>query len=158
MYLFPGTHYEVTARWPVRLLAAVPEKHLPIHAGPLEFRSGSQPLGRWDGRELTILPGYACDGYSPVIRVCGRWLRLTPTPRAGLWPAVLHDFLRQFLATPGCPWSREDSDEWFYNALTSGGLTNHLAGTYYGAVAGPFGSAFMRLTRRPDPALNIIPI
>lgn len=155
MFLTQGTHYEVTDRWPVRMLAAVAAP-LPLRAAPFELLTGDTQLARWDGKTLTILPGYACDGYSPVIRFCGRWLRLTPVPRAGLWPAVLHDALRQMLPLPGCPFTRKDSDDWFYNALTAGGLQRDYAGIYHGAVAGPVGTAWLRLTRRaPNPDLSL---
>lgn len=154
--LILGTHYATTDRWPVVMLAAVAVE-LPIQSPPMDVHSGDLHLARWDGRFFSILPGYACDGYSPVIRICGRWLRLTPTPCAGLFPAVLHDALRQFLPVPGCPWGRADTDAWFYNALRAGGLPRHHAGIYHGAVAGPIGTAWLTLTRSPDPRLRITP-
>ena len=154
--LQPGTHYQVTDRWPVVMAAAVGSP-LPIQSPPLDFFAGPLQLARWDGRVFSILPGYACDGYSPVLRICGRWVRVTPIPRAGLWPAVLHDCLRQFLLAPGCPWTRQDTDAWFYSALTAGGLHRHHAGIYHGAVAGPLGTAWIAITRTPDPTLSITP-
>lgn len=155
--LQPGIHYQSSERWPVILIAAVGTP-LPIQSPPLDFYAGERHLARWDGRIFTVLQGYACDGYSPVVRMFGRWVRLTPTPRrAGLWPSVLHDCLRQFLLTPGCPWTRQDSDAWFYDALLAGGLDRHRAGIYHGAVAGPLGSAWIALTRTPDPSLRIAP-
>jgi hypothetical protein len=154
--LQPGTHYATTDRWPLVMTAAV-GCQLPIQAEPLDFHSGDLHLARWDGRFFTVLPGYACDGYSPVIRLCGRWVRITPVPKAGLWPAVLHDALRQFQAVAGCPWTRRDTDAWFYDALLAGGLHPHHAGIYHGAVAGPLGTAWMSLTRRVDPRLSIVP-
>jgi hypothetical protein len=151
-----GTHYAITDRWPVLMLAAIATP-LPIQSEPIDLHAGDLHLARWDGRFFTILPGYACDGYSPVIRVCGRWVRLTPTPRAGLWPPVLHDALRQFLPVPGCPWSRRDTDAWFYDALRAGGVRPHHAGIYHGAVAGPLGTAWLHITRTQDPTLRITP-
>jgi hypothetical protein len=154
--LKPGEHYDIGTRWAV-ILRAMVSTPLPLRAEPHDFLSGQQVLARWDGREFHVMPGYACDGYSPVIRICGRWVRLTPTPPCGLWPAVLHDVLRQFLSVPGCPWSRAESDAWFYEALHSGGLHPHHAGIYHGAVAGPLGSAWLRLTRTRDLRLRITP-
>jgi hypothetical protein len=154
--LHPGTHYRTSDRWPV-IMTAVVGSALPIQSPPLDFHAGPLHLARWDGRIFSVLPGYACDGYSPVLRVLGRWLRITPTPRAGLWPAVLHDCLRQFLLAPGCPWTRQDTDSWFYAALAAGGLHRHHAGIYHGAVAGPLGTAWIALTRTPDRSLRIVP-
>jgi hypothetical protein len=154
--LSPGTHYRTSDRWPLVMTACV-STPLPLRAAPLDFHAGTLHLARWDGDFLTILPGYACDGYSPVIRICGRWVRITPTPACGLWPAVLHDLLRQFLPIPGCPWTRQDTDNWFYAALTAGNLHPHHAGLYHGAVAGPLGTAWIAITRTPDPTLSITP-
>jgi hypothetical protein len=155
--LTEGIHYRVTDRWPLVMARRV-STPLPLVSEPLDFQAGRQVLARWDGRILTVMPSYACDGYSPVLRLFGRWIRLTPTPpTAGLWPAVLHDILRQFHRTPGCPWSRVETDAWFYDSLRAGGLSPHHAGIYHGAVAGPLGTAYIRLTRTPDPTLRITP-
>ena len=59
--------------------------------------------------------------------------------------------------TPGCPWTRQDTDAWFYDAMIAGGLHPHHAGIYHGAVAGPVGTAWLKLTRQPDPKLTIRP-
>lgn len=154
--LKPGTHFKVTDRWPVVITTTV-SSPLPIQSEPMDFLSGDLHLARWDGSSFSILPGYACDGYSPVLRFFRRWLRLTPTPSAGLWPSVLHDCLRQFLPVAGCPWDRRAADDWFHSALVAGGLHPHHAGIYHGAVAGPLGTAYIRLTRTVDPALRIAP-
>lgn len=150
-----GEHYRIGRRWAVMMTADV-STPLPITAAPLDFLSGDQRLVTWDGERLHVLAGYACDGYSPVIRLCGRWIRITPIPPAGLWPAILHDALRQFVGVPGCPWNRRNSDDWFYDALITGGIWRHHAGLYHAAVAGPVGSAWLHLTLRPDPSLRII--
>lgn len=152
--LQPGTHFTITDRWPVVMTAAVGVP-LPIQSEPLDFHSGDLHLARWDGEFFHVLPRYACDGYSPVIRVWGRWVRLTPVPGCGLWPAVLHDVLRQFNAVPGCPWSRVDTDNWFFDSLIAGGVRLPIAGAYHEAVAGPLGTAWIRMTRSPDPALRV---
>ena len=149
-----GTHYATTDRWPVVMTAAV-SSPLPIQSDPLDFLAGDLHLARWDGEFFHILPGYACDGYSPVLRILGRWVRITPAPACGLWPAVIHDALRQFLPVPGCPWTRRDTDNWFFDALTAGGVGQRIAGAYHQAVAGAFGTAWINLTRTPDPALRI---
>jgi hypothetical protein len=157
MLLTHGTHYQITERWPVVIRVPL-ATGLPIASPPLDFLSGNQLLGTLDADRLTIMPGYACDGYSPVFRLCGRWVRLTPVPPAGLWPAVLHDFLRQFQAVPGCPWNRKNTDDWFYDALTAGGTWHRQAGLYHAAVAGPAGTAWIKLTRKTDLHLAIRPL
>ena len=131
----PGDH-DSSARWPV-ILKQTAGAELPISGPPVDFLAGTRRLASWDGTRFHIHQGYACDGYSPVLRLFGRWIPITPIPACGLWPAILHDALRQFLPVPGCPWTRQDTDEWFYNALIAGGLTPHHAGLYHGAVAGP---------------------
>jgi len=155
-YLKPGTHYQVTDRWPL-LMKAMVSTPLPLDAPPMDFLSGDLLLASWTGKDFQVHPGYACDGYTPVLRLCRRWVCITPTPAAGLWPAVLHDALRQFMNVTGCPWTRQQTDAWFYDALTAGGLPPHLAGIYHGAVAGPLGTAWIRLSRRRDPRLRIAP-
>jgi len=152
-----GENYTVGDRWPV-VVSAVISTPLPRDFPDLDFLSGGRVLATLRGAVFSILPGYACDGFSPVIRLGrGRFLRITPTPRCGLFPAVLHDALRQFIDTPGCPWTRYDTDVWFYRSMVVGGLTDHHAGIYHGAVAGPLGTAWLALTRTPDPRLCIRP-
>ena len=153
--LIDGEDYKAEGRWPVvtRRVISAP---LGFDLGAVyEFYSGPHLLGRHERGKLTICKRYACDGYSPVLRLFGKFLRLTPTPSAGMFPAIGHDFTRQMLAATGCPWDREDTDEFFYNWLVAGGTSPSLAGTYYGAVAGPVGSAFIALTRKTDPNLWI---
>lgn len=158
--LTPGNCYQPAGYWPVVLQRQVAAVHHDLGAS-YEFYSGETLLARHEGGTTLLHAGYACDGYSPVIRLrwrggC-RFLRLTPTPRrAGMFPAIWHDFTRQFQDVEGCPWTREQTDHWFYDALLAGGENRHLAGTYYGAVAGLMGDAFIRLTRQPDPKLRIV--
>lgn len=144
-----------TERWAC-LLTREAVTHIPVTGRELVFRSGEQVLGRLsaEGR-LEISQWYACDGYSPTIPMFGRWLRITPTPKkAGLFPAIFHDFTRQFCEVDGCPWTRQDSDTWFYNVLISGGESKTLAGTYYGAVSRAIGNLWYRF-RKHDPTLTV---
>lgn len=151
-----GIDYSPQGSWPVVLKRNVAAVHHDL-GYIYEFYSGDTLLARHDFGTTMLQAGFACDGYSPVIRLpFGKFLRLTPTPKAGMFPAIWHDFTRQFLDVPGCPWTRIQSDYWFYDALVAGGCNPHLAGTYYGAVAGVAGDAFIALTRRPDPKLRII--
>jgi len=157
--LVPGLDFSAVGRWPVvtrRNIAAVIGYDL---GARYRFYSGDRLLAHHDGGTVILRTGYACDGYSPVIpyRVMGRWhfVRLTPTPAAGMFPAILHDFARQFCDIPKCPWDRLDTDAWFYDSLVAGGCNKHLAGTYYGAVAGVAGDIFIAMSRRPDPQLWI---
>lgn len=131
--------------------------YIPIKGREMLFYAGEQLLAKLsrEGR-LEILAWYACDGYSPTIRFFGGWLRITPIPRkAGYFPAIFHDFTRQFLDTEGCPWHRDQSDAWFYDALVAGGESPHIAGTYYGAVSRTLGNIWTRLTHKLDPTLWI---
>lgn len=130
---------------------------IPIYGLDLSFRSGCQELGRlYPDGELVIKDGYACDGYSPTIRFFGSWIRLTPIPkRAKYFPAIFHDFTRQFVNTDGCPWTSHQSDMWFYDLLVSGGENRQMAGTYFGAVNGLAGMVFTKLTGSHDPSLRI---
>ncbi len=150
-----GRDWVSDSRWPLTLLRGV-STTVPRTGYSLLFMSGEQILGRMatDGR-ITVCSAYSCDGYSPVLKTPRGWLRLTPTPRCGMFPAVLHDFLRQFVAVPGCPWSRKDSDDWFYDAMLAGG-SKRAAAIYHGTVAGPLGNAFICLTRKTDPKLRIV--
>jgi len=130
---------------------------LPINGHNLIFRSGLQKLATLEADgTFTIKKHYASDGYSPCIKVLGSWKRITPIPkRAGLFPALLHDVLRQFCTTPGCPWDRKFSDTMFYNALIAGGESKGISGTYYGAVSRVVGNLYFRLFHKADPQLSI---
>lgn len=155
-----GEDYAAKGRWPCVMLRPVSGMMGRDLGAIYEFCSDDQLLARHDRGKLSILKGYASDGYSPVIRLpFGKFLRLTPTPKAGMWPALGHDLTRQFVDVEGCPWARLDTDTFFYNWLVVGGTSPDMAGTYYGAVAGPVGDAFIKLTRKPDPHLwiKIIP-
>lgn len=129
---------------------------------PFTLRTGEQILASYFSGRLVVHAGYASDGYSPVVSCpffCDPddpWLRLTPTPKCGFGPAILHDISRQFINVPFCPWDREQTDEWFFNCLTSGGVSKRRAGAYHYAVSGPVGSVYIAATRKVDPDLNII--
>lgn len=154
--LIRDTHFEVTPRWPLRLIRDVVSEQDRDLGATYEFFSGDQLLATWHRRQLVHHKGFACDGYSPVITVFGRHIRLTPTPRCGFFPSVDHDLKRQILVADGCPWTREETDLDFYNSLVAGGTHPHVAGTYYGTVGGSFGTLYIRATRKPDPSLRII--
>lgn len=154
-YIRIGSGAHENARYACVLTRAV-STHIPIKGQELLFYAGEQLLGRLstEGR-LEISQWYACDGYSPTIPMFGGWLRITPTPKkAGLFPAIFHDFTRQFCEVDGCPWTRQDSDTWFYNVLISGGESKTLAGTYYGAVSRAIGNLWYRF-RKHDPTLTV---
>ena len=124
------------------------------------LQTGTKTLASYRNGRLIVHVGYASDGYSPVIyspwgKADDPWLRLTPTPRCGFAPAILHDVTRQFLNVPGCPWDREQTDEWFFNCLVAGGVSKRRAGVYHHAVAGIVGDLYIRATRSIDPNLAI---
>lgn len=159
--LTAGLDFAPTDTHPVVILRPI-EARLSYDLGAVyQFFSGEKLLARHDAGVLTIMPGYACDGYSPVLRKPrwmpgkDRYIRLTPTPRCGIFPAVLHDFTRQFSPVDGCPWNRERTDDWLYLSLVAGGCSED-AGIYHAAVAGYVGTTFIRLTTKPDPALVIL--
>lgn len=151
----PPIKWHETPKWSV-ILADPVGTFLPIKGQHRIFRSGDVILGElFEDGWLEIRAGYACDGYSPTFRLFGKWIRLTPTPsRAGMFPAVLHDFTRQFCETPGSAWTRENSDIWFYDALIAGGESKKIAGTYYAAVSRAIGDFYYSL-RKHDPKLSI---
>lgn len=124
-------------------------------SGTYHFYDGEQLIGVFKNGRITVKSGYACDGYSPSKMLCGLHLRLTPTPKAGLWPAVKHDFMRQFLEVKHCPWTRQDTDVAFYNALVDGG-SGAIAGLYHSVVSGAIGTAYIAATRKKNPKLRII--
>jgi len=145
-----------TNQWPLVLISNFEFELDRDFGGVYEFYSGSKLLGIITGSKLEILRGYAGDGYSPVISLFDCWIRLTPTPKCGFAPAVIHDFTRQFLNTPGCPWDRKQTDDWFYNCLRRGGEPR--TGIFHRAVAGPLGTAYIWATRKVDPQLRIVKI
>lgn len=148
--------HKADSKWAVVLTQDV-SVSMPLYGVSQYFYCGEQLLGKLSaGGVLTICKGYACDGYSPTLRIMGRWVKFTPTPRAGLFPAVLHDFTRQFLPVSGCLWTIKDTDTWFYNALVEGGVSKHVAGCYYSAVSGAIGTIWARLTRGHDPSVQIV--
>ncbi len=158
--LIPGQDYDPVGDWPVVLLRDV-HAILSYDLGAIfEFRSGEKLLARHERGTLIIKAGFACDGYSPVLRKPAwmpgkdRFIRLTPTPRCGIFPAVLHDLGRQFCGVDRCPWDREKVDDWFFDALVAGRCPNR-AGVYHSAVAGTLGTAFIHLTRKTDPHLTV---
>lgn len=156
--LVEGTDYAERGGWPVMLGRDV-EIELPAEMGCgflWDFVSGKHWLGKLRNGRLTIHAGYACDGYSPVVRLCGRFVRLTPTPAAGMLPAIWHDLARQFHAVPGCPWTRHQADEWFRDLLLAGGCGPVVAAAYFRAVAGTTGKIYEALTRRHDGALKVV--
>ncbi len=133
------------------------ETRLPkIRGKSLAFISGGMILAtlKLNG-DFTIKMGYACDGYSPTVKMFGKWRRITPTPkRAGLFPAILHDILRQFCEVEGCPWDREYTDVAFYDCLRAGGENSTISGIYYGAVSRTVGDIYHHFSKH-DPKLHI---
>ena len=103
-----------------------------------------------DRDQLTIRAGYAFDGCSPAGKVFGRWFG-TPTPRNAVAAAAVHDCLRGYLKLPCIGYTRKDTDDIFHDMLKTAGFP--LGGVYHGAVAGPWGDLYMRLTgNRPSSA------
>lgn len=154
--LTPGIHYAPRGRWAVGLTQPI-GYGLGRDLGAIyEFYSDKTLLATHESGWMTISGNYACDGYSPVLHFRGRFIRLTPTPCCGMFPAIQHDLQRQFVGVEGCPWTREQTDRDFYDAMIAGRVHRHLAGTFYGTVAGPAGNVFIRLTRRVDPTLRIV--
>jgi hypothetical protein len=130
------------------ILTSAVYTYLPLIGRTAIFRSGDKVFARLseEGR-LEIMQDYACDGYSPTIRFFGKWLG-TPAPNgAGLFPAVFHDFTRQFCKVDGCPWTREDSDKWFYDLMIDAKVNKHIAGVYYGAVSRLAGSLWHKFSK-----------
>lgn len=122
-----------------------------------EFWAGARLLAYHEHGKLVVSEAYALDGYSPVIRVFGKWVKLTPVPKkAGHGPDLLHDLTRQFLHVPFCPWTRKQTDDWFFDELIAGGESAKIAGAYHQVVAGSIGSLWMALKREPDPSLKIM--
>ena len=103
-----------------------------------------------DGDLLTIHAGYAFDGCSPAVRLFGKWLG-TPTPPRAVAAAAVHDLLRSYLHLPCITYDLKDTDDIFYNLLHQADFD--FEDIYHGAVAGPFGKLYHRLTRsRPTAA------
>ena len=130
------------------------------YGDPFRLVTGEQILATYINGRLVVHSGYASDGYSPVISAPWMpfndpWLRLTPTPKCGYGPAIIHDITRQFLNVPFCPWDREQTDDWFFNCLTSGEVSKRRAGVYHYAVSGIAGDVYIKATRKVDPNLRI---
>lgn len=160
--LIAGVNYKETDDYPfvsLRKMAVT----LPYDLGAkFLLKTGNQVLGYHDRGVLTVCEGYASDTYSPCIKrpwyIPGksRYLHVTPVPKsAGFAPAILHDMTRQFFPVPGCPWTREDCDDWFYNMLLAGGESELIAGIYHEAVAGLTGDLWIAATRSSNAALSI---
>ncbi len=119
-------------------------------SGKHALYDGDRQWAMLDGDRLTIFKEYSFDGCSPSIRVFGRWFG-TPTPKAAVVAAAVHDCLRGYLGLPCLDYTREDSDDVFYNLLRDAGFP--LEGVYHGAVAGFWGSLYVKLTAaRPNKA------
>lgn len=139
------------------ILTCAVSTYIPLKGYSVVFRSEDKVLGRLSSEgKLEIMAEYACDGYSPTWRVFGKWVG-TPAPRkAGLFPAIFHDFTRQFCEVGGCPWSRAESDTWFYDLMIDAGVNKHIAGVYYGAVSRTLGDIWHKF-RKYDPTLTAQP-
>lgn len=137
--------WHTTPRWRVVLERDV-RFTLPRKLGHLDLWADGYHLASMVGYVLTIHKGYACDGYSPVVRTCGRHIPLTPTPSCGLGPAILHDLLTQFDSLDSCPWTRAESNQWFRESMEAGD-SPIAAKLYYAAVSGPLGHAFMAIAK-----------
>lgn len=113
------------------------------------FVDRGQPIAELCGDRFTLFRGYASDLCSPAIKIGKRWIG-TPTSARESLAAFVHDGLRQLLyACPRCvPWTRKDTDDLFYDFMVLRG--SRRASIYHGAVAGPIGSLFMRLTAAPS--------
>jgi len=159
-FLIEGRDWEPVGEWPLVTFRDLAIVHDFEWDRCYEFRAGTKLIARAVPGSIILFCGYACDGYSPVIRrprwVPGRskWMRLTPTPRCGMFPAIIHDFFRQFCGVDRCPWDRAKADDWFFDALIAGRCTKE-AGVYHSIVSGTIGDTFIALTRKPDPSLSI---
>ncbi len=114
------------------------------------LRDGETDWAILRGDILTIFEGYAFDGCSPAWQIFGRWFG-TPTPRKAVAAAAVHDCLRGYLGLDCLHYTRKDTDDVFWNMLKAEGFP--MGGVYHGAVAGPIGSLYIRLTAaRPNKA------
>jgi hypothetical protein len=152
--LIEGEDWEPQGNWPLILKRDVVVQ-TNIRGKEFVFSSNGKLFGGLsvDGT-LRIYSGYACDGYSPVLKVFGKFVRLTPTPKCGMLPAVAHDFTRQFAGVEGCPWDRHFSDTLFFDLLVLGG-SGDIASIYHGAVAGKVGDLFIAISRKKDKGLSV---
>lgn len=167
-----GLDFVVGEDWPVVMTR---DFRIPLtrdFGASYHLLKGGNTLAVLEHHSLTLKAGYACDGYSPVVKrpwwIPGRdpWIRFTRMPKCGLAPALGHDPLRQFLdvsvydadgmAHEPCPWDREYTDDEFFNWMALGGIGRHEAGLYHRGVAGPLGTAYIWFTRKPDKSLSII--
>jgi len=95
--------------------------------------------------ELTIFAGFSWDLASPSFRVGRKWLG-TPTSDREVAATQLHDFARGLLASPCCPWTRKDSDDFFYDLMEL--KQSRVSGLYHWFVSNKIGSLFMKLTNK----------
>lgn len=114
------------------------------------LRDGKTSWAILDRDQLTIFAGYAFDGCSPAWRFFGRWYG-TPTPPAAVAAACVHDCLRGYLGLGCISYDRKATDDVFFDMLKTAGFKP--AEIYHGAVAGPLGSLYLKLTgNRPSRA------
>lgn len=114
------------------------------------LRDGKTAWAMLDCDTLTIFAGYAFDGCSPAWRIFGRWYG-TPTPPCAVAAAAVHDCLRGYMRLACIGITRQDTDAIFYNMLKEAGF--RASEVYHGAVAGPLGGIYLRLTgNRPSEA------
>jgi hypothetical protein len=156
-----GNGATANGTWPLTTTRDVAYTLDRYYGNPFSLRTGDKILATYLSGRLFVHAGYASDGYSPVISAPWKafddpWLRLTPTPPCGFGPSILHDITRQFCGVPGCPWDREQTDDWFFDCLIAGGVPRWKSGIYHRAVAGTFGDVYIALTRKVDPKLNIV--
>jgi len=152
--LVEGRDWQTKGNWPLMLKRDVVVQTT-LRGEEFVFSSAGKIFGGLcvDGI-LRIYAGYACDGYSPVLKIFGKFIRLTPTPKCGMLPAVVHDFTRQFIEVKGCPWDRKFSDDLFYDLLVAG-QEKKIASIYHGAVAGKVGDLFIAISRKKDKGLAV---
>jgi len=109
------------------------------------FCDAGRTFATLNGSVMTIFAGYAFDGSSPAFKICGKWFG-TPTPDSVVAAALVHDCLRQFMPLDCVPYNRKDTDDCFFNIMRANGWK--ATSIYHGAVAGIFGTIFIRLTNK----------
>jgi hypothetical protein len=103
-----GRDFVPQGKWPVVMTKLAKGNLGRDYGATFHFYSSHRLLARLQHAELTLLKCYASDGYSPVIRLpFGKFLRLTPTPKCGMWPALGHDLTRQFLDVVWQVWRQQ---------------------------------------------------
>ena len=85
------------------------------------------------GTHWTVFAGYAWDGCSPNVRVCGRWTG-TPDFEASRLASLIHDTGYQFLGCGCFPVTRHEVDCLFGHLINRGGDQTAAAMVYAGAV------------------------